>query len=94
MKNDPIEENKPWTTEDQSEPDRLDADIIHILDTEIGIQTKKFKISTKNSKKRNSFKSVNISTSRRSLNIKPGVCGGSQSASLVWGYINMVNIIS
>ena len=40
-KNNPIEDNKPWTTEDQSVLERLDAEIIHICDTEIGIQTKK-----------------------------------------------------
>ena len=40
-KNNPIEDNKPWTTEDQSELERLDAEIIQICDTEIGRQTKK-----------------------------------------------------
>ena len=32
-KNNPIEDNKPWTTEDQSDLERLDAEIIHICYT-------------------------------------------------------------
>ena len=38
-KNIPIEDNKTWTTEDQSELERLDDEIIHICNTEIGRQT-------------------------------------------------------
>ena len=105
-KNNPIEDNRPWTAKDQSELEILEAEIIQMCDTEIGRQTKKVvdhalpvlpknvKISTKNSKKRNSFKSVNRSTSRRSLNIKRGVCSGSQTAFLVWGSINKAKTIS
>ena len=40
-KNNLIEDNKLWKTEDQSEIQRLDAKIIHMCDTEIGRQTKK-----------------------------------------------------
>ena len=32
-KNNPIGDNKPWTTEYQSELERLDAEIIHICNT-------------------------------------------------------------
>ena len=41
-KNNPIEDNKPWITEDQSDLERLDAKMIQICDTGIGRQTKKF----------------------------------------------------
>ena len=34
-KNNPIEDNKPWTTEEQSEIQRLDAYIIQICNTEM-----------------------------------------------------------
>ena len=40
-KNNPIEDNKSWTTEENSEIKRLDSKIIHICDTGIGRQTKK-----------------------------------------------------
>ena len=40
-KNNQIEDNKPWTTQDKSELERLDAEIIQIQDTEIGRQTNK-----------------------------------------------------
>ena len=36
-----IEDIKPCTTQDQSELERLDAEIIHIFDAEIGRQKKK-----------------------------------------------------
>ena len=39
--NNPIKENKPRKTEDQRELEILDANIIHICNTEIGRQTKK-----------------------------------------------------
>ena len=40
-KNNPIEDNKPWRAEEESELERLDAEIIQICHTEIGRQTKK-----------------------------------------------------
>ena len=40
-KNNPIEHNKPWRAEEESELERLDAEIIQICHTEIGRQTKK-----------------------------------------------------
>ena len=40
--NNPIKENKPWKTEDQRELEILDANIIHICNTEIGRQKNKF----------------------------------------------------
>ena len=80
-KNNPIEDNNPWKTEDQSELEILDSKIIRICNTEIGRQTKKVvdhtlavlpknvKISAKSSEKRDSFQSVYRFSSQRSLYI-------------------------